>query len=269
MKRVVITIVCLLTFNAIAFGDWLPGQPAKWVQLPDLSQTGIDVLATSPKILADDFSCKTPGPITDVHIWGSWLRDFLPQNAAGLPDASLVSFNLSIHSDIPVSENNPFSRPSNPPLWQETFNPGQFTAKLYADHLEEGWYNPNTGEHIFPGDSQVWQYNFLIDPATAFVQQGTSANPITYWLDVEAFPVSLPGVQALFGWKTSLQSWGDDAVYSDAITAPTPWTALVYPSNHPLGGQSMNMAFVITPEPATLCLLGLGGLSLIRRKKLT
>jgi hypothetical protein len=265
MRKLIVTSLCLLAFTAMALGDWDPGQPAKWVQLPDLQPTGIDVLATHPKVLADDFLCKQTGPITDVHIWGSWLHDYLPTNTQGLPDASLVNFRLSIHSDIPQGPAPSYSMPGNV-LWQQTFNPGQFQTRLYKDHLVEGWYNPNTGEYIQQGDTQVWQYNFFIDPAIAFLQQGTATNPITYWLDVEALPVSIPGVaEPLFGWKTSINHWNDDGVWSD--TPVGPWRELVYPSNHPYAGQSMDLAFVITPEPTTICLLGLGIMSLIRRKK--
>jgi hypothetical protein len=44
----------------------------KWVQWPDLNDTGMDVDATveglwPPQTLADDFNCVAPGPITDIH----------------------------------------------------------------------------------------------------------------------------------------------------------------------------------------------------------
>ena len=269
-KLITICLVAtmILVISNVANAHWDIGQPAKWVQLPDLQPTGIDVLATHPKVLADDFLCTSTGPITDIHLWGSWLRDYLPVNSQGQPDASLVNFRLSIHSDIPKGPTGSYSTPGNL-LWQQTFSPGQFQTRLYADKLVEGWYNPDTGEYTPQGDTQVWQYNFFIDPATAFTQRGTATNPTVYWLDVEALPVSIPGTaEPLFGWKTSITHWNDDAVWADpSITPPTGWQELVYPQGHPFAGQSMDLAFVITPEPATICLLGLGALSLIRRKK--
>src|SRR5881628_2400901 len=75
---------------ASALADWNPGDPAKWVQMPDL-QNGMDVLDTfSPilpynKILADDFKCTQTGPITSIHIWGSWLNDRVPRDGFGNP----------------------------------------------------------------------------------------------------------------------------------------------------------------------------------------
>jgi hypothetical protein len=275
MKKLIticLVVTMILVIGNVANADWIPGQPAKWVQLPDLSSTGMDVLATHPNVLADDFLCTQTGPITDIHIWGSWNRDILPmvQNSDGTlsPDPAAVGFRLSIHSDIPAGPTGNYSRPGEL-LWEKTFAPGTFKVNLYADKIEEGWYDPAAGVYNPQGDHQAWQYNFFIDPALAFMQKGTASNPMTYWLDVEAFPVNIPGVvNAEFGWKTSVNHWNDDAVWADpSITPPIGWQELRYPSNHPFAGNSIDMAFVITPEPTTICLLGLGIVSLIRRKK--
>src|SRR2546423_5835293 len=53
----------------------------KWIQYPD--RAGLDVLAAQPPagaagqplILASDFRCTQTGPITDIHLWASWLGD--------------------------------------------------------------------------------------------------------------------------------------------------------------------------------------------------
>ena len=77
---------------------------------------GMDVLATLQgpqsnvqppnqplwKILADDFECTQSGPITDVHIWGSWWNDQLPR-FQGVTSANNVEFKLSFHSDVPAA----------------------------------------------------------------------------------------------------------------------------------------------------------------------
>jgi len=59
-----------------------PGDTNKWLQIPDTSQNGLDVLDTGPNPLADDFRCTATGPITQVRIWGSWLFDQIPPTAA-------------------------------------------------------------------------------------------------------------------------------------------------------------------------------------------
>lgn len=268
MKRLLVTSLSVLLFTTVTMGDWTPGEPAKWVQLPDLQTTGMDVLATSPRVLADDFLCTTTGPVTDVHLWGSWYRDQLPTNAAGVPDAAAVGFRLSIHRDIPADPTNPYSTPGEL-LWEKSFQPGEFAVRLYADDINEGWYDPAQGQYEVVGDHQAWQYNFFINPSDAFLQKGTTADPIVYWLDVEAFPVFEPGItRPLFGWKTSIDHWNDDAVWGDpSITPPLGWQELRYPSAHPYAGESIDLAFVLTPEPASLALLALGGILSLRRRR--
>lgn len=268
MKRLLLVLLVVGVMTSSGWGDWNVGDPAKWVQLPDDTSLGMDVMATSPKVLADDFLCTTPEPITDIHLWGSWFQDILPTNENGIADPGLVEFRLSIHGDIPADPAGgaPYSRPAVPSLWEMRFLPGTFTVRPYLTGLLEGWYNPNTGEYVPEGDTVMWQYNFLIDEALAFQQEGTTSNPIVYWLDVEAFPVGVPGTaEPLFGWKTSLQHWNDDAVWGDSPDGP--WQELRYPSAHPLGGESIDLAFVITPEPVTAVLLGMGGLALLRKRR--
>src|ERR1035437_719446 len=67
-------------------------------------------LNTSQQItMADDFSCTTAGPITDIHLLGSWLNDAVDSNPV---------FQLSIYSDVPANPTVPgsFSQPGDM-LW--------------------------------------------------------------------------------------------------------------------------------------------------------
>ena len=72
-------LVLMLAVPTLA--DWDSSIPAKWVQEPDLTTSGIDINC-SPNvgdyILADDFECTETGLITGIHIWGSWFQDQLP-----------------------------------------------------------------------------------------------------------------------------------------------------------------------------------------------
>ena len=214
-----------------------PNEP-KWLQRPDLSETGIDVNATAPYILADDFECSVTGPITEIAIWGSWLNDYIPWGE--WPEG--VTFTLSIHEDIPAGGVEPYSMPGEL-LWMETFQPGEFTAEIYAGNIEEGWLNPPDG-YIFPADWTCWQYTFQLDWSNTFIQQGDPCDPIIYWLDVQAIP---DDPDAHFGWKTSLDHWNDDAVWgmgSEPYSGP--WNELRYPPTHSMESNSIDLAFMIT-----------------------
>jgi hypothetical protein len=265
----VIAAFVVLVSPVRVHADWNVGDPYKmhYPQLPDLTSTGIDVLATrdptSPnqlwKTLADDFRCIQTGPISDIHFWGSWLND---QPFTG------VQFKLSIHADIPATPTSP-SMPAFPPLWERVLAPS--AQRLYSSGVPERFMNPNTGQ-IMGTDTQVWQYNFKDIPQPFTQEVGK-----IYWLDVQALiPAAIPN---LFGWKTTnpldprTPHFMDDAVYWDTagggigfppIAGPFP---LVYPAGGPFGGQSIDLSFVITPEPGTLLLLALGSFGLVRPRR--
>jgi len=270
MRKVAIVAVgMLLVLSLPAYADWVPGMPYKWLQMPDLTTDGLDVNATFAgpgvfpfvKVLADDFQCTQPGPITDVHVWGSWLNNNVYAD---------TTFKLSIHADVPAGVDAPYSHPG-PVLWDWIFTPGQYLQRPWAA-ASERFYDPNTNQ-IIGTDTEVFQYNFYIPEAQAFHQTGTTQLPMTYWLDVQALT---PDPSFVFGWKTSQQHWNDDAVYGDTaifggpvigpMQPPVFWNHLLYPDGQ-FVGQSIDLAFVITPEPASLSLLVLGGLALLRRRR--
>jgi len=179
------------------------------------------------------------------------LNDHLPNM-----DPAQVWFRLSIHKDIPA-DGVGFSQPGEE-LWNRQYVPYAMTVVPWAT-AQEGFYDPNIGQ-IIGSDTQVWQYNFFVPADEAFQQQAGDV----YWLVVQA--ALLDGDQeSLFGWKTSRDGFADDAVFGHAEILGQPhgdWQPLKYPVGHPLQGQSIDLAFVITtiPEPASVVLLTLGGL---------
>jgi hypothetical protein len=244
MKKGVLTAV-IIGAAASALADWDTNDPAKWFQLPDLRQ-GMDVRATWPKILADDFKCTFTGPITDIHLWGSWLNNQVDPN---------VRFHLSFHADVPagIDPAVPWSHPGSN-LWSLNLAPTK--SRIYAE-ASERFYDPNL--HEFIGfDTQVWQYNFLIPATEAFFQrEGT-----IYWLDVTAFTTN-----GVFGWKTSFQHWNDDAVWGDVPASGGP-PQMWYELRDPTTQLSMDLAFVLTtiPEPSAVALIGFGCVLVLMRR---
>ena len=217
------------TITHIAAADWDEGGPHKMhePQLPDLSPEGIDVNATDV-YLADDFMCTADGLITAIHVWGSWLAD---------QDQPQASFLLTIYEDAPPGQ------PGNI-LWSKLVYPGGYIPRVYAGQIEEGWLDPPENYIPPPADTICWQYNFPIDRREAFIQESGK----TYWLEVRA----MTGGEGRFGWKTARPDlrWRQDAHWS---ADPPAWNPLEYPPPHPFTPQSLDLAFVINGESATVC----------------
>jgi hypothetical protein len=246
-----VAVLAVVVLAGAARADWDLGGPFKmhYPQLPDPNGWDVDI---STHCVADDFLCTRTGPITDIHIWGSWLNNIVNPN---------TTFKLSIHDDNPAGQ-LPWSTPGAV-RWQRFFAPGEYLMRPWATANEQ-FFEPNTNE-IIGMDTMVFQYNFYIPASEAFVQEGMPGARKVYWLDVQAIVPGGGTTSEVFGWKTSPMKWNDDAVFGDAPPTgiPTAWRELIDPRT----GESLNMAFVITPEPATLALLGLGAAGLLARQR--
>jgi hypothetical protein len=239
----ILVMLGLLIGAPAAWSDWDPGDPHKmhYPQLPDL-ENGIDVMTFTG--LADDFQCSSTGPITAIHLWGSFLDD----------NVYSPTFELSIFSDGGSATS---SYPFSDLLWFRTFNPGEYSMRLYATMPEgEVFVDPGNQDnpiaHPVGTDTQVWQFNFFIDEEP-LVQTEESI----YWLVVDTNSEG-------FGWKTSSDRWRSSAYNSFGVEFG------MWPFDY---GGERDMAFVInTPIPPSMLLLGTGllGLGLLgRRRKLS
>jgi len=227
MKKT-ITLISLMIFTGVLLADWEPGDEHKmhFPQLPD--PNGWDVNCTYPDIVADDWQCSESGFVNDVHIWVSWKEDM---------EAPISRVHLSIHDDVPVGPNG-WSEPGNL-LWEQDFDPGQFSYILYGDG-QQGWVDPivpsyNQYDHIY-----YYQINITDIQAPFYQEEGN-----IYWLDVS---IEVDGFQSEeIGWKTSQDHWNDDSVFWYSGQ----WWELL----DPITSESLDQAFVISggdPVPVEL-----------------
>jgi hypothetical protein len=206
------------------------------------SSTKPPQVTDNPWWLADDFHCTNTGPITDIHLWGSW------QNDAALPGS--ITFQLYVFDDVPVGPNNSFSHPGTNVVWHQTFTPGSYAETIWANNAQENFFDP--GSEVFLGpDTLVWYYCF--NP-TNLVQTGTAARPTNYWL--AAFAELPAGIPNVYGWKTTASVRNDISVHSPwlgfGVPPPNAWVPNYQPG--PAAPQPFDMAFKLT-TPTNQCVI--------------
>ena len=227
----------------------------KWSQPPVLLETGTNFYngwdepsTVDTPIVADDFLCNDPRPVTDVHWWGSYpgyLAD-----ASTLPPTSPDGFLINFWTNVPVND------PTNTLGFS---HPGDRIWSITApDFLEV-----DVGIDIDPRNGNqdtMFQYNVTFESDQYFHQkEGT-----IYWISIQSFWGPNTDPTHRWGWKTRPHFWNDDAVVGNDFngTGTIDWVPIEFPQD-----VSWDMAYELSvPEPATISLLALGSLALIRRR---
>jgi len=227
----------------------ITGEPIQWnhkmhfPQPPD--PTGADVLFSPPYVVADDWRCSETGPVSDIHFWfsafGDWLDPALPY------DAQIGTVHISIHKDIPDPDGTgPLYSMPGPLVWERDYPVDQITiTKCYTPGQD--WYEPVEGVYI--ADDHYCMYRVDITNIQDPFEQNVGE---IYWLDIW-----MDG-QGPLGWKTADTAqypppftgnhYQDDGVWAFIAAAPN-WLELIWPPGSPMGGESIDLAFVITKDP--------------------
>jgi len=202
-----------------------------YAQLPD--SNGLDINFTFPLMVGDDWRCMKSDTVQSVHFWFSSRGDqaFIINN-----------IRVGIHADIPASPNEPGFEYSKPGalLWSDQFGPGEFTIREYS-RGNQGWYSPSEGVYVPDDHEIVYQCNIWDIPEPFVQTEGT-----IYWLTISVESTSP------LGWKTSLDNFNDDGVWSQ-FPPPLQWGELRYPPGHQLEDQSIDLAFVVTHKDSFYC----------------
>jgi hypothetical protein len=189
------------------------------------------------QIVADDWLCTTPQPVTDIHWWGSFLGWSNPDSPP-LPDA----FRFSIWTDVPQQPDvNPFSHPGTV-IWQ--------AMSTNFDWVFAGWDVDSQNPTALP--EACFKFDVDLDPPDWFYQE---PGKHVYWISIAAIYNAGQMPTYPWGWKTRPRDPNspapDDAVRISVPTAPT--LGSMYQQGRPIefpAGTSWDMAFELTTEPA-------------------
>lgn len=221
----------------IGTGAWATnGGVVKWSQPPDM-EFGVNIQSTEVEpIVADDWRCRDPRPVTDVHFWGSYIKWEETNSTPQSPEPQVEGFWIRIYTDVPAGPDNRYS------------HPGELLYEVEIKKFEQRYVDS------IPHPNQTFEHKFYysLDLPEPFVQREETI----YWISIAAI---MPNEYKYpWGWETSIRHWNDNACGS--VSAQEPWywdeiTPDMLPGWYP--HRRVDMAFELTvpfepppsPEP--------------------
>jgi hypothetical protein len=198
------------------------------------------------KIVADDFRCLGPMPITSIHWWGShygWEDTTQTPPASDLP----TSWQIGFWSNVPASAGATYSYPK--------VLLHQFTVPAARVDVNQVGTDKFCDGSVYPYDV-CYQYYVDLDPCEVFWQDdyNTVTQDSIFWLSIAAvYPDPCDPPEHPWGWKTRPWSWMDDAVTFNLQTEPVdgislePWQ--ITPIEDPVNHESYDVAFELDTDP--------------------
>ncbi|GAH67900.1 unnamed protein product, partial [marine sediment metagenome] len=160
------------TLGAAALDD----NERKWSQPPVPSDVKVfygwneHSEANTHQIVADDWMCESPGPLTDIHWWGSFLGWTYAADPAMMPDG----FVILIWTNVPAGVDEPFS------------HPGEVIWEIYCTDYTWKWvgwdYDPRNPD---AGLESCFKFEQTLEPEEYFHQEWYGSERI-YWVSIAA-----------------------------------------------------------------------------------
>lgn len=174
-------------------------------------------------VIADDWVCTTPDPVTRIRWWGSF-RNWTNLEPPALPN----HFHIQFWTDVPAGPQNPFS------------HPGQVIHEVICSNYTwqfAGWdYDPRNRTY-----EACFVFDQTLQPSEFFFQEPAAGDPNIYWISISACDSGGPQTPHPWGWKTRPR----DA----ASPAPDDAVRIVEPVQPTLGSQYMAGEPIYWPEP--------------------
>ncbi|MEA3325439.1 MAG: GEVED domain-containing protein, partial [Euryarchaeota archaeon] len=232
LSVVVVTMLALSAGLAWASEETLTdasGSVVKWRQPPDMKY-GVNIQSTEREpIVADDWICKDPRPVTDVHFWGSYIGWEIKNEKPQSRQPGVEIFNIRIYEDVPanVDPDIPYS------------HPGELLYAVKVSEFEESYV-----ASIKQIDGYEHKYYYSLDLPEPFEQkEGT-----IYWISIAA--VMPEEYKHPWGWETSRDHWNDNACQhwyrNDYWEELTPEKMPAWYQEH---YRTVDMAFELTVKP--------------------